>query len=131
VAHVDSNRLPESTVPKPFERKLKIVMSPGTHAEVRDFTLLVSTLAPEGGCTDSHSHPEGGELMIFTSGRGKAWLEGEEHELVPGSVLYAPPGVSHRTLNTSGEPMQIFCVFIPPVDEEYVRRNIEEAVEGG
>ncbi|RJP31016.1 MAG: cupin domain-containing protein [Actinobacteria bacterium] len=125
--YVDANQLPESSVPRPFERKLKVVMAPQTHAEVKDFTLLFSTLAPRGGCTDSHSHEESGELMVVNSGEGKAWLAGEEYELKPGVVLYAPPHVEHRTMNVSDEPMHIICVFIPPAPEDYLDKNITAA----
>lgn len=125
--YVDSERLPEKKVPRPFERSLKVLLSPETDREVEDFTLLLSTLAPRGGCTDMHSHPTSGELMFFTSGTGEAWLEGEHYDLKPGVALYAPPGAEHKTLNTGEEAMQIVCVFIPPAPTDYIRSNIEEA----
>lgn len=125
--YVDSEEVPASQVPKPFERSLKVIMAPQTHPEVTDFTLLFSTLAPDGGCTDMHAHETGGELMIFTSGLGRAWLGGEEYELKPGVVIYAPPGVEHKTMNMGEEPLDIICVFIPPAPGDYVRRNIEAA----
>lgn len=128
--YVDSTNLPSSSVPPPFQRSLKVVMSPETHPSVDDFTLLISTLTPGGGCTDTHGHEESGELMVVTSGEGKAWLEGEEYPLKPGAVLYAPPGAEHRTLNTSDEPMNIICVFVPPAPADYIRKNIEAASEG-
>lgn len=46
--YVDANELPAVSVPSPFERSLKVVMSPQTHPGVEGFTLLFSTLAPEG-----------------------------------------------------------------------------------
>lgn len=123
--YVDAKDLPEKKVPKPCERSLKVVMSPETHPDVKDFTLLFATLAPDGGCTDLHVHETSGELMVFVSGSGKAWLAGDEYELKPGVAIYAPPGVEHRTLNTGGVPLEIVCVFIPPAPADYVKRNIE------
>lgn len=35
----------------PFERELKILMSPDKDDAIKGFTLLLSTLAPHGGCT--------------------------------------------------------------------------------
>lgn len=122
MAYADSNDVPERRVPEPFERSLKVVMSPETHADVRDFTLLLSELAPNGGGTDFHAHEASGELMVFLSGEGKAWLAGEELELRPGVAMYAPPGVEHKTLNTGNEPLHIICVFIPPAPDEYVKK---------
>lgn len=120
--YVDANNIPERLVPPPFERALKVVMSPETNPEVKDFTLLFSQLAPNGGCTDLHSHEESGELMVFVSGKGKAWLAGEECELRPGVAIYAPPGVEHKTLNTGEEPLQIVCLFIPPAPADYTEK---------
>lgn len=127
--YVDGNAVAGQSVPEPFARTLKVLMSPETHADVNDFTLILSTLAPGGGCTDLHSHESSGELMVFVSGRGKAWLDGVEHELKPGVAIYAPPGVEHQTMNTGEEPLEIVCVFIPPAPADYIRQMI--AAPGG
>lgn len=129
--YVDAGGIKEARVPKPFERSLKVIMAPETHPEIKDFTLLFSKLAPRGGCTDFHAHEESGELMVITSGRGKAWLAGEECELKPGVAVYAPPGVEHKTLNTGDEPLEIVCIFVPPAPSDYIRRNLAEAGEEG
>ncbi len=127
MAYVDSNVIGAAKIDKPFERELKVVMSPETHKDVKDFTLLISTLAPNGGCTDFHSHEASGELMVFTQGTGKAWLDGVEYELKPGVAMYAPPGVEHKTLNTGDTPLVIICVFVPPASVDYIQANIEAA----
>ncbi len=128
--YVDAGGLPAANVPRPFERELKVVMSPETHPDVEGFTLLFSTLAPAGGGTDTHSHEGSGELMVVVSGRGKAWLAGEEHILKPGAALYAPPGVEHRTLNEGGIPLELVCVFIPPAPADYIEKMMAQASEG-
>lgn len=124
---VDFSTISGSKVGRPFERELKIALSPETHPDVSGFSLIVSTLAPDGGCTDTHTHAESGELMIFISGRGKAWLAGEEYDLKPGASLYAPPGILHKTLNTGTEPLMIACVFVPAVPDDYIKTSIEAA----
>lgn len=128
--YVDANDLPAARVPKPFERELKVVMSPETHPDVEGFTLLFSNLATGGGATDSHAHDGSGELMVVVSGRGRAWLAGEEHELQPGAVMYAPPGVEHRTLNEGSGPLELICVFVPAAPADYVKQMIAEAAGG-
>lgn len=116
-----------SKINKPFERELKVLMSPDKDGTVKEFTFLLSTLAPNGGCTDWHSHSESGELMIFLSGKGKAWLENNEFTIEPGTALYAPAGMKHKTLNTSSEPLQIACIFIPAISTSYIQKSIEES----
>lgn len=129
--YTDYEKFPAGKVGKPFERELKVIMSPDVNPDVQGFTLIVSTLAPNGGCTDIHAHDSSGELMIFMSGKGKAWLAGVEYELKPGVAIYAPPGVSHKTMNTGDEPLMISCVFVPPIDTNYIRQNIEAANKAG
>ncbi len=126
---VDMEKIPGSKIPRPFERELKVIMSPETHSDVNGFTLMMSTLAPEGGCTDFHTHDTSGELMIILSGRGKALLAGEVFELRAGVSMYAPPGVIHKTINTGSEPLKIACVFVPPVDASYINANRKAAQE--
>ncbi len=127
MAYVDFSLIAGRQVPKPFERELKTIMTPETHEDVNNFSLLVSTLVPRGGCTDFHAHEKSGELMIFTSGKGKAWLEGVEYELKPGVALFAPPGKIHKTMNTGDEPLTIICVFVPPFDPDYISDAIQKA----
>ena len=127
MAYADFSLIEGRQVPKPFERELKIIMTPETHDDVKDFSLLVSTLTPNGGCTDFHAHEESGELMVFTSGKGKAWLEGVEYELKPGVAIYAAPGKIHKTMNTGDEPLTIICVFVPPFNPDYISANIHAA----
>jgi mannose-6-phosphate isomerase-like protein (cupin superfamily) len=128
---VDFSAIRGERVPKPFARELKIALSPDMHADVSGFSLIVSTLDPEGGCTDTHAHETSGELMICMTGAGKAWLAGTEHELKPGVAFYAPPGVPHRTLNSGSEPLTLACVFVPAVPDDYIRKSIEAARKNG
>lgn len=130
MAYTDAGEVRETRVPAPFERALKVLMSPETHADVVGFTLLSCSLAPRGGCTDTHVHDDSGELMVCVRGNGKAWLSGEEHDLKPGVAMYAPAGVSHRTLNTGEIPLELVCVFVPPAPADYVKRMLEEAGQG-
>jgi len=110
MAYADFSLIEGRQVPKPFERELKIIMTPETHEDVEKFSLLVS-----------------GELMVFTTGKGKAWLEGVEYELKPGVAIYAAPGKVHKTMNTGDEPLTIICVFVPPFNPDYISANINAA----
>lgn len=129
MVYVDPSGVVGREVPRPFERTLKLILSPQTQSEIEDFTLIYSTLAPNGGCTDIHSHTECGELMVVASGTGKAWLAGEEFELKPWVAMYAPAGVPHKTMNTGDVPMRIICLFVPPAPAEYIRESIDAANE--
>lgn len=129
--YIDWNAITGGKVGPPFARELKIALAPETHPDVRGFTFIISILDPHGGCTDMHTHAEAGELMIFMTGHGQAWLDGVEHELKPGVAIYAPPGVPHKTLNTGSEPLTIACVFVPAIPTDYIRQNIAAAQKVG
>lgn len=120
--------IPGLQIEKPFERELKVLLSPDKSPDVKDFTFMLSTLAPNGGCTNFHSHDESGELMIFLSGKGKAWFENDVFDIMPGTALYAPPGSLHRTLNTGIEPLQIACVFVPAISTNYIQKSIDDSL---
>lgn len=134
MSYVDMEKVPGSRIGKPFERELRVIMSPQTHADVAHFTLMMSVLASNGGCTDFHAHEDSGELVVVLGGRGTAFMEGKEYELRPGIAIYAPPGVTHKTLNTGNEPLKLACVFVPPVETSYVKDSqaaAHGAEEGG
>ena len=44
----DFDTIEGALIGKPFERELKIIMSPQTDAHIKNFTLILSTLAPDG-----------------------------------------------------------------------------------
>lgn len=124
---IDFSTINGTTVGRPFERELKVILSPDTNRSINNFTFILSTLAPNGGCTDFHVHDTSGELMIFMSGSGKAWFEGIEYDIKPGTALYAPPGSEHKTMNTGNEPLMIACIFIPAIASEYIVKSAQEA----
>ncbi len=128
---IDISAVEGHSVPRPFARELKILLSPDTDPAIKDFSFLVSTLAPGGGCTDWHSHEKEGELMIFMTGTGRAWLDGVEYAIRPGTAMYAPPGSVHRTMNTGEEPLMIACVFTPAVSTDYIIENVRAARKRG
>lgn len=116
-----------SKVDPPFERSLKVIFSPDSDG-VGDFTLLVSTLYQRGGKTAMHDHPEHGELMYVTTGRGYAILGDQTIEVEPDTTFYAPPGVQHQVVNMGDETMKILCFFTPALPPEYIKNARDAAL---
>jgi len=115
-------------VPKPFERALKVCMSP-EEGSTKDFTLIISLISPRNS-TNYHSHDEGGELMFVVTGRGSVTLEGKEHQIWADTAVFAPLGVRHRIVNGSDETMKVVCIFVPPLPPQYVERVIAGTRDG-
>lgn len=77
--------------------------------------------------THWHQHP-GGQFLIGVSGKGRVRSRGEAgHELLPGDVVWVPPGEWHYHGASADAPMAHFAVNggggpewgVPVTDEEY------------
>src|SRR5271157_446569 len=129
MSFIDCNSAGEQTVPPPFHRRLSIILAPDLDETVTGFTFLISTLEPGDGKTSMHDHGDVGELMYFVTGEGKAVLEdGTEYHIKPNTVLWAPPGVKHQTINESDEPLRIACVFVPAVNADYIQKAVDDSI---
>jgi len=102
--------VPGVTVPKPNERVLKVLFSPNVGN--KELTLLVSLIYPHS-TTGLHTH-DVDEYMYIASGHGVAISEdGEEVEVHPDMLVYAPAGVKHEMKNTGDETLKLICVYVP------------------
>lgn len=66
-----------------------------------------------GSMVPEHKHDIQEEVMYFVSGQGKFITEDEEIEIYPGTVIYNPPGKSHKILNTGDEVLRFIWIYSP------------------
>ena len=114
-------------VPKPYERVLKIIMSPETTG-TEELTLLVSIIPPNS-TTGNHTH-EGCEIMYIANGRGEFVLEGRRTPVQADQIVYAPERVAHEVRNTGEESLKLICFFYPPLKAEGLIKEATEAALG-
>jgi quercetin dioxygenase-like cupin family protein len=77
-----------------------------------------------------HQHPESEEAFIAFEGEGQAYLVDRWHDLRPGDVFFAAPGVPHgtRNLSTSGTRFAV-CGGPTPFDALlYARGGVSSQV---
>lgn len=110
-------------VEPPYERTLKVLMSPDTHG-VRGLSIGM-VIIPPGSMSDRHSHEENEEYWIVVDGYGEIEVSGEKAKLEPGVIVYAPPGKSHQLFNPFHEPLKAYYIFTPPGPE----RNMVKLME--
>jgi mannose-6-phosphate isomerase-like protein (cupin superfamily) len=114
---VDSRTVPEFRIPG--SRSIRVVLDPRLGSYDRA-TVTVVTIEP-GGTTGLHQHTSD-EVIYVVSGRGRVTLvDGDvkvERDVEEGFVVVARAGVRHETRNTGGEPLRLYCVFIPPLPVE-------------
>lgn len=58
-------------------------------------------------------HPQSDQVLIVVEGRGKAKLEGGEHDLEPGDVLVIKAGEKHQILANTAESLRTLNVYSP------------------
>ncbi len=88
---------------------------PKLYAANTDFDGLsmgYQTIAP-GGRVHPHSHDKNVELLICFSGSGRILLDGEPHELVPGTACFLGYGVTHEIINQGEDDLVLMWVITP------------------
>ena len=53
------------------------------------------------------------EVYFVVSGRGSIEIDGEDHAVMSGSVVYVPSGIAHHFHDVT-EPLQVLVAFAPP-----------------
>ncbi|MCC2255275.1 cupin domain-containing protein [Ruminococcus sp. CLA-AA-H200] len=116
-------------IPAPYKRDITpVFMGDDDKIAETNFSIHLTEWAP--GCTiDEHSHPDGMEAMYLMSGKGIAIVNGEEHEFRPDTMIVAPPGITHKIINTGDEVLRVLCVFSPPVTGKSLRERAMNAVD--
>ena len=80
---------------------------------------LAEATVPPGGRTEAHYHRTSEELYLFTAGRGRMRLAGEEADVGAGDCVVIPPGVEHELWNASEEePLVLLCCCAPAYSDE-------------
>jgi quercetin dioxygenase-like cupin family protein len=74
----------------------------------------VSVYEP-GARPAGHIHEHEEETVYCVSGRGRLVCEAGLSELEPGVVTHIPAGTFHSTECDGPEPLELLCVFTPPV----------------
>ncbi len=77
------------------------------HDGAPNYALRVIEVAP-GGHTPRHAHPYEHENFVI-EGQGRVLLNGEWHEVGPGSVIFVPAGMEHTYENTGQTPFRFLC----------------------
>ncbi len=117
-------------IPEPFHRYITPIYMGDESKECAEAGFSVHmTEWPKGGQVDEHSHPASTEVMFCIAGHGKCYLEGEEYDFVPGSMIAAGPGVVHKIVNDHDELLRAVCIFSPPNTASGLRGRAMDAKE--
>ncbi len=103
--------------PEPANGYASVKISPrNTPGEM--FSMGVQVVAP-GGRIREHAHDRHEELTFFWQGRGKAIVDGVEHDIVPGTTIYVGRWVKHCFINDGDVELKSVWVILPPGLEDF------------
>ena len=69
-----------------------------------------------------HAHDEAEEIIFIFGGQGKGFVGDEVADLKPGTVIFIPPKVEHRFVNTGDAPLWLTWTFSPSGFEKQIRK---------
>lgn len=69
------------------------------------------------------------ELVLVTGGRGKVVIEGSDFSLMPGTMLYFPPGLRHSMFSCNDNPLSFYGVHFSYLSVDFF--SDEWKCEGG
>ena len=104
-----------STLAAPF-----IIKVDERNGGAKDFVLFTEDVPP-GQSIFPHRHPHSEEILFIHAGTGRAWLDGKEARIGPGSIIFMPVNVGVRLTNDGKEPISLVAIFSRPGFDKYVR----------
>lgn len=120
--------------PEPANGYITVKVSPhslNTHALAAGFQVI------DPGChIRPHAHERAEELLFIWQGSGVVIIDGVEHPIEPGSLVYVGKWVVHSVVNRGTGQMKVLWVITPPGLEDFLtaigpeRRQGEDRPEG-
>ena len=78
-------------------------------------------LLPAGSQVPYHYHTKRESVLMIISGEGVEIIEGEEHPVKAGDVMFIPAGEKHAIINRSDQDLRYLEFFTcPPVGAAFV-----------
>ena len=100
------------------------VIYTGQHAQL----VLMSLLPNEDIGMEVHDTTD--QFLRIEKGEGKVVINGEEHFLKDGSVIFVPAGTKHNIINSSTGYMKLYTVYSPAHHKDKtVHKTKKEASE--
>lgn len=83
-------------------------------APTRNVTVGLAVF-PAGSAPEGHVHDGQEETIFVTRGRGRLVTAEAVADLEPGVAVFIPTGTFHATESDGPEPLELVCLFSPPV----------------
>ena len=87
----------------------------GPDIGARHMEIVLGDIA-RGGSALAHAHPGLEQAAYVLEGTAFAGIDGVEHEVQPGDMLFFPEGVFH-SIRVTSERLKLLVVYAPPYGE--------------
>lgn len=87
----------------------------GPHNSAARRVSMGVSVYPPGSRPKGHVHPAEEETIYCAAGRGRIVTSDGVAEVEPGVVVHVSPGTFHATEADGPGPLELVCVFSPPV----------------
>ena len=84
------------------------------NSPARHLTVSVSVFPP-GSKPEGHVHEAEEETVYVVSGHGRLVTPEASADLEPGVAVWIPIGTHHATESDGPEPLEVVCVYSPPI----------------
>jgi len=82
---------------------------------------------PVGGDIGDEVHTVD-QALTFTSGKGKATINGKDQDVQAGDLMVVPAGTQHQFVNTGPTPLILYTIYSPA---EHDSRTVHHTKEEG
>ncbi|KAI8938907.1 hypothetical protein NX059_004764 [Plenodomus lindquistii] len=91
------------------------------------YSQLVAMEVPVGGDIGDEVHTVD-QILLFTSGRGLATVNGKDQEVKAGDVVVVPAGTQHQFVTKGDQPLELITVYSPA---EHLPTSVHKTKEEG
>ncbi len=104
--------------PVPANGYAEVMVSKRDDPSIGDFSSGVQVIAP-GSHIREHQHGTEQELLFFFEGTGKVLVNGVEHPVQPGTMVYAGRLNAHKIINDTKNDLKMMWVLVPGGLEDF------------
>jgi mannose-6-phosphate isomerase-like protein (cupin superfamily) len=106
--------------PVPANGHITVKLAPDLVHMDEKFGLGTQTIPP-GSFVREHLHDRNEEVLFFLSGRGRAVLDGEDHPVTPGTMIYVGKNRLHMFVNDGDTDLSWMWLIVPNGLETFFR----------
>jgi len=104
--------------PVPANGYAEVLVSKRNDPSIQDLSAGIQVIAP-GSHIREHQHGTEQELLFFFEGTGKVLVNGEEHPVRPGTMVYAGHQNAHKIINDTKRDLKMMWVLAPGGLEDF------------